>query len=72
MQYNHFSNELEDLDLQKSLNKIKIPQISDNAEAECDKAITIEEITEAVRSLANNKTPGSDGIPFDLMVFHLI
>ena len=61
IQYYHFSrlyssNELEDSDLQKYQNKIKIPQISDNAKAECDKAITIDEITEAVRSLANNKT----------------
>ena len=68
MQYNHFSrlyflNELEGLDLQKYLNKVKIPQISDNAKAECDKAIIIDEIPEAVRSLANDKNPGSDGNP---------
>ena len=43
-----------------------MPQISDNAEAECSKVIAFDDITEAMERLAYNKTPGSYGIPCEV------
>ena len=41
------------------------PKISNNTKVQCDRDITIEECDKALKGLANNKTPGADGIPVD-------
>ena len=47
------------------LQKIEIPMLSEESKDLCDKHITIEEVKEAVDNLANNKSPGPDGIPIE-------
>ena len=45
------------------LNKINIPSISEDSKFSCDLPISLEEVKTAVQSMANNKSPGPDGIP---------
>ena len=44
-------------------NETDMPQISDESKFLCESDITLEDAKEAINSLANNKTPGPDGIP---------
>ena len=45
------------------LNKANIPMVSNDSRTLCDLPITLEEVKTAVKSMANNKSPGPDGIP---------
>ena len=45
------------------LHNINLPNISNTSKEYCDNGITFEEVSKAVKELANNKTPGPDGIP---------
>ena len=45
------------------LNHINIPKLSGDNREYCDSDLSFDEVTKAVKSLANNKTPGPDGLP---------
>ena len=47
------------------LNNINIPKISEESQQICDKTIDFDEVCKAVDALANNKSPGMDGIPVE-------
>ena len=47
------------------LNNINIPKISEESQQICDKTIDFDEVCKAVDGLANNKSPGMDGIPVE-------
>ena len=55
-------NIMSHLDITSYLNKVNAPVISNDSKLLCDLPITIAEVKTAVRSMANNKTPGPDGI----------
>ena len=57
--------EVNDKDMTKYLNNIDIPCISDESKLLCDLPLTITEIEKAIKCMANNKTPGPDGIPVE-------
>ena len=70
VQHDYFSNiytdknpENNDMDIEKYLDGIDIPKISEQSKTLCDSVITLQEVQKAINSLANNKTPGPDGIP---------
>ena len=44
-------------------NSYDIPRISDTSKEICDADITLQEIEDSVKGLANNKAPGPDGLP---------
>ena len=52
-----------DTDNENYLNGIDIPQISEQSKFLCEGDITLQDVKEAINRLANNKTPGPDGIP---------
>ena len=56
-------NTMSQLDIISYLNKVHVPVISNDSKFLCDLPITFEEVKTAVSSMANNKTPGPDGIP---------
>ena len=47
------------------LNKVKILIISNDNKSFCDLPITFEEVTKAAEGMANNKSPGPDGLPIE-------
>ena len=51
------------------LDKVNIPTISNDSMSLCDLPITFEEVTAAVKCMANNKSPGPDGIPAEFYKF---
>ena len=51
------------LDCMNYTNAYDIPRISDASKEICDADITLQEIEDAVKGLANNKAPGPDGLP---------
>ena len=51
------------LDRMNYTNAYDIPRISDASKEICDADITLQEIEDAVKGLANNKAPGPDGLP---------
>ena len=57
--------EANDKDMTKYLDNIDIPCISDESKLLCDLPLTITEIEKAIKCMANNKTPGPDGIPVE-------
>ena len=63
--YSNLGNGINNEDLSAYLDKISIPQISNNTKIICDDELTLEEIQKAVKSLALNKTPGIDGLPVE-------
>ena len=70
VQHDYFSNiytdknaENNDMDIEKYLDGINIPKISEQSKTLCDSVITLQEVQKAINSLTNNKTPGPDGIP---------
>ena len=54
-----------DVYLDTYLNNINIPKISEESQQICDKTIDFDEVCKAVDALANNKSPGMDGIPVE-------
>ena len=54
---------------EKLFNDIVIPKLKDIEKDLCDKPITIEEISKALKELPNNKTPGSDGLTTEFYKF---
>ena len=63
--YSNLGNGINNEDLSAYLDKISIPQISNNTKIICDDELTLEEIHKAFKSLALNKTPGIDGLPVE-------
>ena len=53
------------LNLDTYLNNINIPKISEESQQICDKTIDFDEVCKTVDGLANNKSPGMDGIPVE-------
>ena len=53
------------LDITSYLNKVNVPVISNDSKLLSDLPITFEEVKTAVSSMANDKTPGPDGIPVE-------
>ena len=56
------------------INKLHIPQVSLEIKEECDAPLTILEIGNAIKQLANNKVGGTDGLPaeFYKIFYHKI
>ena len=50
-------------------NTIEIPQLSEMEKEICEKEITIEEVGQGLKDLANNKTPGTDGLTSEFYKF---
>lgn len=48
------------------LNKLDIPTMTDQDKIGLDKPLTVNEMSEAVRSMRSGKTPGPDGIPIEI------
>ena len=51
------------LDCMNYTNAYDIPRVSNASKKICDADITLQEIEDPVKGLANNKAPGSDGLP---------
>ena len=51
--------------IKKFLNKLTIPQLSEEMKQSCEGAITMEECKSSLESFQNNKSPGNDGIPIE-------
>ena len=47
------------------LQKIECPKLTKNAAELLDKNITVEELGETLKRLQNNRSPGSDGFPYE-------
>ena len=47
------------------LNRIIVSKISGDNREYCESDLFFDEVTKAVKSLANNKTPGPDGLPIE-------
>jgi hypothetical protein len=45
-----------------------VPKITEDQAASCDNALTLNEICIALREMANNKTPGNDGLPKEFYI----
>ena len=73
----HFYKELYTSQSNKShiandfLNIDNIPQLTYHDRMLCDEPLTIEECTKALKLLANNKYPGSDGFTTNFYIFFL-
>ena len=51
------------------LDNANIQQLDDTSKLDCEKDITLEECSMALKSMANNKTPGADGFPTEFYKF---
>lgn len=51
-----------DHDIQRDFLEAGVKKLSADGEATCDREITTSELGAALKSLPNNKTPGTDGI----------
>ena len=50
----------------------EIPTLSDEEQAACEGAVTLDECLNALKLMANNKSPGSDGFPCEFYKFFWI
>ena len=61
IQMTHIENEF--------LTNTEIPKLTDTERKICEADITIEECSEALKEMPNNKSPGSDGFPAEFYKF---
>ena len=68
---NHFENlfkkqdKFTESELMHYLDKIECPKLTKNETEFLDKDITVEELGETLKKLQNNRSPGSDGFPYE-------
>ena len=68
---NHFENlfkkqdKFTESELTHYLDKIECPKLTKNEAEFLDKDITVEELGETLKKLQNNRSPGSDGFPYE-------
>ena len=61
--------EVEEVDLENMLNFDDIQKLNDNHKTQLEGKITVEEALQALKSMANNKSPGSDGFTVEFFKF---
>ena len=61
--------EVDDVDLDDILNFDDIPKLSENQKNKLEGKITLDEALQALKSMANNKSPGSDGFTVEFFKF---
>lgn len=52
-------------ELARYLNKIECPKLTKNESELLERDITVEELGETLKKLQNNRSPGSDGFPYE-------
>ena len=57
----NFSN----IELENYLKSAKLPKLSDIESQSLERAITVEELGRTLRKFSNNRSPGSDGFPYE-------
>ena len=57
------SNRIEQENIDRFLDEIHTPLLTEQDKLFCDLFPTVDECAEAVKSMKNNKSPGCDGIP---------
>lgn len=55
-----------DMNLATLLDQCPLPALSTGGRKKLNSPITLEELTEAVASMANSKSPGTDGVPAEI------
>ncbi len=66
---NLYSTRGVDQDLQQTFLEAGVNKLEDEDQVICDQELTMDELGEALQSLPNNKTPGSDGFNADFYKF---
>ena len=59
------SSNTRDRDFETFTNDPTLPKLTDLERELCDRDLTIDECTESLKSLKNNKSPGTDGITIE-------
>ena len=62
---------VDDVNLDNILNHDNIPKLDDNRKSALEGPITIQEALQALKNMANNKSPGSDGFTTEFYKFCL-